>query len=132
MKEISMRLKEVPDGYYVGLSETVYCISPDKVYMVKQVNVDNEFETIKYFFRLPTKYNVYEGLITEQLYEGIRRDNYFDTNDIKFQAVYEYIFGKDTIRVISECSLFHKDEKIVAIGPEENEEWQNEFQRYHI
>lgn len=132
MKEISMRLKEIPDGYYVGLSETVYCIAPDKVYMVKQVNVDREFETIKYFFRLPTKCNVYEALITEQLYEGIRRDNYFDTNDIKFQAVYEYIFGKDTIRVISEYNLFHKDEKIVAIGPEENEEWQYEFQKYHV
>ena len=50
----------------------------------------------------------------------------FATDDVKCQKIFEYLYGKDTVRVITE------DEDIVAIGPEENKEWQYEFQKYHI
>lgn len=131
MKEISMRLKKIPPGYYAGLSESIYCISPNKVYMVKQKNIDKDYSSLKYLFRLPTKDNVYESMITEQLWSNILLDNSFNDSEYKFQLVYEYLFGKDTIRVISELDLFG-DEKIIAVGPEENKEWQYEFQKYHV
>ena len=131
MKEISMRLKEIPPGYYAGFSESIYCISPDKVYMVRQTNIDKDYSSLKYLFRLPTKYNVYEAMITKQLWDGILLNNSFSNSDYKSQFIYEYLFGKDTIRVISELDLFG-DSKIIAIGPEENKEWQYEFQKYHV
>jgi hypothetical protein len=125
MKELTMHLKNIPPGYYAGMSEVIYCISPEKVYMVRQQNL-GEIPMIKYLFRLPTVRKVYEGLITEELYEGILRDIPFATGDVKCQKIFEYLYGKDTVRVITE------DEDIVAIGPEENKEWQYEFQKYHV
>ena len=125
MKELTMYLKNIPPGYYAGMSEVIYCISPEKVYMVRQQNL-GEIPMIKYLFRLPTVRKVYEGLITEELYEGILRDIPFATGDVKCQKIFEYLYGKDTVRVITE------DEDIVAIGPEENKEWQYEFQKYHV
>lgn len=125
MKELTMHLKDIPPGYYAGMSEVIYCISPEKVYMVRQQNL-GEIPMIKYLFRLPTVRKVYEGLITEELYEGILRDIPFATGDVKCQKIFEYLYGKDTVRVITE------DEDIVAIGPEENKEWQYEFQKYHV
>lgn len=134
MKNVTMILKEVPENYYNALIEHVYCISPDKVYMVSQLTISatkhencvTSGSMLKYLFRLPTKDKVYESLITEQLYEGICRDIPFAPEEIKDQRVYEYLYGKDTIRVISE------DDQIVAVGPEDNKEWQYEFQKYHI
>lgn len=125
MKELTMHLKNIPPGYYTGMSEVIYCISPEKVYMVRQQTL-GEMPMLKYFFRLPTAKKIYEGLITEELYEGIIRDIPFTTNEIKCQKIFEYLFGKDTVRVIVE------DDNIVAIGPEENKEWQYEFQKYHV
>ena len=125
MKELTMHLKNIPPGYYAGMSEVIYCISPEKVYMVRQQSL-GEIPMIKYLFRLPTVRKVYEGLITEELYEGILRDIPFATGDVKCQKIFEYLCGKDTVRVITE------DEDIVAIGPEENKEWQYEFQKYHV
>lgn len=125
MKELAMHLKNIPPGYYAGMSEVIYCISPEKVYMVRQQNL-GEIPMIKYLFRLPTARKVYEGLITEELYEGILRDIPFATGDVKCQKIFEYLYGKDTVRVITE------DKDIIAIGPEENKEWQYEFQKYHI
>lgn len=125
MKQLTMRLKEVPPGYYVGISETVYCISPDKVYMVCQQGF-GEIPMIKYLFRLPTPKRVYEGLITKELYEGILRDIPFTPKEIKNQKIFEYLYGKDTIKVIVE------ENDIFAVGPEESKEWQYEFQKYHI
>lgn len=125
MKELTMHLKNIPPGYYTGMSEVIYCISPEKVYMVRQQNL-GEIPMIKYLFRLPTARKVYEGLITKELYEGILRDIPFATGDVKCQKIFEYLYGKDTIRVITE------DKDIVAIGPEENKEWQYEFQKYHV
>ncbi len=125
MKELTMHLKNIPPGYYAGMSEVIYCISPEKVYMVRQQSL-GEIPMIKYLFRLPTVRKVYEGLITEELYEGILRDIPFATGDVKCQKIFEYLYGKDTVRVITE------DEDIVAIGPEENKEWQYEFQKYHV
>lgn len=125
MKELTMHLKNIPPGYYAGISEVIYCISPEKVYMVRQQNL-GEIPMIKYLFRLPTVRKVYEGLITEELYEGILRDIPFTTSDVKCQKIFEYLYGKDTVRVITE------DKDIVAIGPEENKEWQYEFQKYHV
>lgn len=134
MKNVTMILKEVPENYYNALIEHIYCISPDKVYMVSQLTVSTtkhencttSGSMLKYLFRLPTKNKVYESLITEQLYEGICRDIPFAPGDIKDQRVYEYLYDKDTIRVISE------DDQIVAVGPENNKEWQYEFQKYHV
>lgn len=125
MKELAMHLKNIPPGYYAGMSEVIYCISPEKVYMVRQQNL-GEIPMIKYLFRLPTARKVYEGLITEELYEGILRDIPFATGDVKCQKIFEYLYGKDTVRVITE------DKDIIAIGPEENKEWQYEFQKYHV
>ena len=125
MKELAMHLKNIPPGYYAGMSEVIYCISPEKVYMVRQQNL-GEIPMIKYLFRLPTARKVYEGLITEELYEGILRDIPFATGDVKCQKIFEYLYGKDTVRVITE------DKDIIATGPEENKEWQYEFQKYHI
>lgn len=125
MKKLTMYLKNIPPGYYAGLSEVIYCISPGKVYMVRQQSL-GEIPMIKYLFRLPTEKKIYEGLITEELYEGVIRDIPFATNEIKCQKIFEYLFGKDTIRVIIE------DNSIIAIGPEENKEWQYEFQKYHV
>lgn len=125
MKELAMHLKNIPPGYYAGMSEVIYCISPEKVYMVRQQNL-GEIPMIKYLFRLPTAKKVYEGLITEELYEGILRDIPFATGDVKCQKIFEYLYGKDTVRVITE------DKDIIAIGPEENKEWQYEFQKYHV
>lgn len=125
MKELAMHLKNIPPSYYAGMSEVIYCISPEKVYMVRQQNL-GEIPMIKYLFRLPTARKVYEGLITEELYEGILRDIPFATGDVKCQKIFEYLYGKDTVRVITE------DKDIIAIGPEENKEWQYEFQKYHV
>lgn len=77
-------------------------------------------------FRIPTKNQTYETLITEQNYEGILRDVSFSLDDIRITSIYEYIFGKYTIRV------FVEDNEIVATGPEECKEWQYEFQKYHV
>lgn len=130
MKELMMHLKTIPEGYYTCLIEQVYELSPNKIYMVSQLNMsqtgNTSGATLKYFFRLPTKNQVYEGLITEQLFEGICRDIPFKNEDIKDQRIYEYLYGKDTIRVIVE------NESIIAVGPEDNKEWQYEFQKYHV
>lgn len=133
MKQLSMSLKDIPPGYYLGFVETIYCLSPNKVYMVRQTTIEEDHPMVKYFFRLPTPKNIYEGLITEQLYNGIIKDISFAPEDIKYQQVYEYLFGKDTIRVVSELDMTLTKESniIVAIGPEENKEWQYEFQKYH-
>lgn len=129
-----MILKKVPENYYNALMEHIYCLSPNKVYMVSQLTVSvsqNENCTtsgsmLKYLFRLPAKDKVYESLITEQLYEGICKDIPFTSDEIKDQRIYEYLYGKDTIRVITE------DDQIIAVGPEDNKEWQYEFQKYHV
>lgn len=134
MKNVTMILKEVPENYYNALIEHVLCISPGKVYIVSQLTISTTEHRdcttsglmLKYLFRLPTKNKVYESLITEQLYEGICRDIPFTSEEIKDQRIYEYLYGKDTIRVISE------DDQIVAVGPEDNKEWQYEFQKYHV
>ena len=121
MKELSMHLKEIPPNYYAGFAETIFCISPDKVYMVKQTNLNRRSGYVKYLFRLPTRTKVYEGLL---------QDIPFNTDEIKNHQIFEYLYGKDTIRVIIETTLDNKP-VIIAIGPEENKEWQYEFQKYH-
>ena len=130
MKELSMHLKEIPPNYYAGFAETIFCISSDKVYMVKQTNLDQHSGYVKYLFRLPTRTKVYEGMITEQLYKGLLQDIPFNADEIKNHQIFEYLYGKDTIRVTVETTLDNKS-IIVAIGPEENKEWQYEFQKYH-
>ena len=130
MKKITMYLKDVPRGYYNVLIEQSYCLCPNKVYMINQLNSteygETNFSTVKYMFRIPTKNQTYETLITEQNYEGILRDVSFSLDDIRITSIYEYIFGKYTIRV------FVEDNEIVATGPEECKEWQYEFQKYHV
>ncbi len=134
MKEISMHLKKVPEGYYSSLSENIYCLSPGKVYMLSQITTSTTAfkdcatsgAVLKYLFRLPTKNHTYEALIPQSLFEGILRDIPFTNDEYHSQKVCEYLFGKDTVRV------FIEDNAIVAIGPEENKEWQYEFQKYHI
>ena len=126
MKEMTMILKRVPPGYYKGVAETIYTITPNKVYMVQQTDTGDVF-TIKYLFRLPAKDKTYEGLITEELFEGILFDNLYE--DMKFQNVYEYLIGKDTVRVFAESENDHLC--VYAIGPEDGKEWQIEFQKYH-
>lgn len=134
MKILTMYLKEVPEGYYNVLMENSRCLSPDKVYMISQItssttsskDCTTSGSILKYFFRLPTKEHTYEALITEQLYEGICRDVKFSPDEIKTYSVFEYLFGKDTVRV------YFEDDYIIAVGPEENKEWQYEFQKYHV
>lgn len=129
-----MYLKEVPKGYYNSLSENVYCISPNKVYMLSQITTSvtafkdctTSGSLVKYLFRLPTKDKIYETLIPASLFQGLLMDIPFKDKDYKNQKVYEYLFGKDTVKV------FVEDETIVAIGPEENKEWQYEFQKLHV
>ena len=132
MKQVTMYLKEIPSNYYNALIEQSYCLSPDKVYMISQLTLSQSGNTsasmLKYLFRLPTKNKTYEALITEQLFEGICKDIPFTTDEIVSQRVYEYLYGKDTIRVFVEDD----GENILAIGPEENKEWQYEFQKYHV
>ena len=90
--------------------------------------METPFEIVKYFFRLSSKNNVYEALITENLYENILCDSL--VNETNYQSVFEYLWGRDTVKVIVEADSF--SENIVAIGPEDNKEWQYEFQKYHI
>lgn len=134
MDSITMVLKGIPSGFYNIMSENIHCLSEKKVYMVKQTtwNREHTYSFVEYFFRIFTGKNSYESLITQSLYESIMKDISFKENEFFYQEVYEYLFGKKTIRVLKK---YHKENPIptiVAIGPKEDEEWQYEFQKYHI
>lgn len=127
--DTSMILKELPDGYYQSLTEIIRVLSPGKVYIVKQVAQAVKGGVpayIKYFFRLPTKEKNYEALITKDFYDNVCRDIHFEDDEIKIQSVAKYLFGKDTITVYLDNGM------LIATGPDENKEWQYEFQKYHI
>lgn len=132
MKNTAMFLKNVPEGFYTGVSELIYTISPDKVYMVRQIGMNKTNPMMKFFFRLPTKYNVYEAMITKDLYEGINRDISFNSDEIEERMKYDYLFGKDTVHVFVQYDKTRKKDIIIAMGPAENKEWQYEFQKYHL
>ena len=127
-------LNEIPEGYYQELDELIYTLSPDKIYMVKQFafSANDVSSYAKYFFRLPTKDRTYEALITKELYEGICRDIHFEDHEVKLYVIYEYLFGKDTVRVVVETEVGKDKHIIYAVGPVENKDWQIEFQKYHI
>ena len=133
MKECSMILKTIPPNYYKGVFETIFCLSPNRVYLVKQVDLKKNY--MKYFFRLPTKFQTYESLVTENFYESVIRNTDFKPEEIISRASYKYLYGKDTITVFSEYETDYKNNisrSIIATGPEENKEWQYDFHKFHI
>lgn len=133
MKETTMILKRLPPGFYRGLRESIFTLSPDKVYMVRQdiLNEDPSKILTKYLFRLPTEHKTYEGLITKELYEGLLRDISFTKEEINCHTVWEYFFGLYTVRVYQDIQG-EEISNCYAVGPEKEKEWQYEFQKYHI
>lgn len=118
-------LKTIPDGFYRRIFEVRYKIS-ENVYLVKQSSESNDTSLIKYLMQISINGHNYETLITYNLYDNILSE--LNTSEIKHRHIYEYLFGKDTIRVVSE-SDFPKG-TIVAIGPDYNKLWQKEFSKY--
>ena len=132
MKEVTMILKEVPPMWYLSRHERIIQLG-DQIELVYAgiSDRDTKNKTERYLIRYKTKKDkTIEFDIPWSIFDVIE-DEYYEKE--KQGYVYEYMYGKDTVRVFIE---FANDQTVNpctrAVGPEENKEWQYEFQKYHI
>ena len=121
-----IRLKAIPSGYYANYVETVQKIS-DSLAVVSHCQIDintSKYGNFQYFLRCINTCTPFDIMIPRQAYV-LLKENIKESNSLVIYCnIYEYIYGKDTIKV------YEYADKIEAIGEVNNKEWQEDFKNY--
>lgn len=125
-----MRLKKIPEGYYKHCIEMAQPICSDLALIFRYQYDDKRHTTgnRQYFIRyIGSNCHDFDIMITEVGFELLSKA--YQQNRSSWCQIYEYIFGKDTVRVFQEDNQEGGYSRI-AIGNKDNLEWQEEFAAY--
>ena len=123
-----IRLKAIPSGYYANYVETIQKIS-DSLAVVSHCQIDintSKYGNFQYFLRCINTRTLFDVMIPRQAYVLLKENiKMKEPNSLVIYCnIYEYIYGKDTIKV------YEYADKIEAIGEVNNKEWQEDFKNY--
>lgn len=126
MANMRMKLIDVPIGYYAHYTEVAHEIGTSLALIRRCQNDIETYErgNFQYFLRYINSKSPFDVMIPYQAYT-LLRDDLAKGKSSEYCDIYEYIYGKDTIRVYSYLNY-----DVEAIGEVNNKEWQEAFKKY--